>query len=85
MTTPSSADDHYAKGWMVNKRDNWWHTGGFTGGSAILVRTHGGDCWALLVNGNSNEAGYVDSLDQLGWELRNTIQDWPAHDRFRLK
>lgn len=83
MTTPSSANDHYAKGWNVNQADNWWHLGGFPGGSAILVRIHEGDCWALLVNADRHEPTYYSDLDALGWNLRNSIQEWPEHDRFQ--
>jgi hypothetical protein len=40
MTTASAANAGYAKGWEVNKANNWWHNGFLPGTSTIAVRTH---------------------------------------------
>ena len=50
MTTASAANPQYAKGWSVNKFDNWWHNGSLPGTSTIAVRTHSGFCWAAFGN-----------------------------------
>jgi CubicO group peptidase (beta-lactamase class C family) len=50
MTAPSNANSGYAKGWMVNKANDWWHNGSLPGTATIAVRTHSGFCWAAFAN-----------------------------------
>ena len=50
MTTPTSANAGYAKGWAVNRTPNWWHAGSLPGTTSIMVRTASGFCWAALAN-----------------------------------
>jgi hypothetical protein len=42
MTTPSTANPSYAKGWFVNSVSNWWHTGSLPGTASIMLRTQSG-------------------------------------------
>lgn len=81
MTTPSSANRYYAKGWNVTRHNNWWHDGSLPGTSSILVRTSSGLCWAFLINTRKN--GEFDlKLDQMMWKVVNNISSWPNIDLF---
>lgn len=73
MTTPSLANQGYAKGWSVNKSNNWWHMGSLPGTGSILVRTSSGFCWSVLVNTRSKNKGFNKALDQLPWDIVNGI------------
>ena len=74
MTTPSSASEHYACGWAVNKAPNWWHNGSLPGTSSILVRTARGLCWAALTNARAK--GMDLALDQMMWEIARAVPAW---------
>lgn len=82
MTTVSSANSGYAKGWSINKHGNWWHTGSFNGGSSILVRTNDGHCWAMTMNTRSKTKGYSSAIDRLPWDIKRSIKSWGSHDLF---
>jgi hypothetical protein len=81
MTTASTANSGYAKGWAVNRAKNWWHTGSLPGTGSILVRTSGGFCWAILVNTRTGDPFFGD-LDSLMWTVTGRVRDWPAYDLF---
>jgi len=75
MTTASAANAGYAKGWEVNKANNWWHNGFFTGTSTIAVRTHSGFCWAAFTN--TRASSKMDSdLDPLNWNMVRQVKAW---------
>jgi len=76
MTTPSAANAGYAKGWMVNKANNWWHNGTLPGISTIAVRTHGGFCWAAFTNTRSKSPSYGGDLDKLIWSMARQVKSW---------
>lgn len=82
MTATSSANPNYAKGWSVNRANNWWHTGSFNGGSSILARIHDNHCWAMVMNTRSKEAGYSADLDGLPWKIKQSVTAWGGHDLF---
>jgi CubicO group peptidase (beta-lactamase class C family) len=75
MTTASAANAGYAKGWEVNKADNWWHSGFFLGTSTIAVRTHTGFCWAAFTNTRTSSAMDSD-LDKLVWNMVGQVKSW---------
>jgi CubicO group peptidase (beta-lactamase class C family) len=77
MTTASAANPRYAKGWEVNKANNWWHSGFFSGTSTIAVRTHSGFCWAAFTNTRANSAMDRD-LDRLNWNMVRQVKAWQA-------
>jgi CubicO group peptidase (beta-lactamase class C family) len=77
MTTASAENANYAKGWEVNKANNWWHSGFFLGTSTIAVRTHSGFCWAAFTNTRANSAMDSD-LDKLIWTMVRQVKAWPA-------
>lgn len=81
MTTPSAASPGYAKGWCVNKYNNWWHTGSLPGTITIMVRTSRQFCWAALTN-TRGPGDLSGDLDRLVWEMVGKITTWPDHDLF---
>lgn len=76
MTTASAANPEYAKGWSVNKFDNWWHTGSLPGTSAIAVRTHSGFCWAAFGNRRRMNSRLDRDLDDLLWNMVREVRSW---------
>jgi CubicO group peptidase (beta-lactamase class C family) len=76
MTSASAANANYAKGWAVNKFDNWWHTGSLPGTSTIAVRTHGGFCWAAFGNSRRLNSPLDRDLDDLIWEMVRRVKSW---------
>ncbi|MEZ4777672.1 MAG: serine hydrolase [Bacteroidia bacterium] len=85
MTTPSSVNANYAKGWQVNTFNNWWHTGALDGTASIWVRSSGGYTWAVILNkriidGTSN--AFWSGLDNLPWSCIGQTTTWPIHDLF---
>ncbi|MEL6106807.1 MAG: serine hydrolase domain-containing protein [Planctomycetota bacterium] len=78
MVSPSQANANYAKGWNVNRFNNWWHMGSLPGTGAILVRASNGHCWAVLVNTRSKKEGFFSALDKLPWKILRGVKNWPA-------
>jgi len=76
FSAPAVSPD-YGKGWFVNKYDDYSHSGGFPGLQSLLVRTHDGFCWAVIVNTLSREAVYGNKLDPLMRQIRQAISYWP--------
>jgi CubicO group peptidase (beta-lactamase class C family) len=74
MTTASTANPHYAKGWEVNAAGNWWHNGTLPGTETLAVRTHSGFCWAAFTNTRVADMG-VD-LDRLIWTMVRQVKTW---------
>jgi CubicO group peptidase (beta-lactamase class C family) len=74
MTTATSANPNYAKGWAVNAAGNWWHAGSLPGTISILVRTSSGLCWAALTN--TRAAGMDLALDKMMWDMAETVPAW---------
>jgi CubicO group peptidase (beta-lactamase class C family) len=78
MTTASAANAGYAKGWAVNKADNWWHNGSLPGTSTIAVRTHSGFCWAAFTNTRRSKSALDGDLDRLNWSMVRQVKEWKA-------
>ena len=70
MTTGSSANPAYAKGWEGNKVGNWWHNGNLPGTETIAVRTHSGFCWAAFTNTRPA------NIDKLVWNMVAQVKSW---------
>jgi CubicO group peptidase (beta-lactamase class C family) len=85
MTTASEANAGYAKGWSVNKANNWWHNGSLPGTSTLMVRTSGGFCWAALTNTRHPNSTMGADLDTLMWNIVRTPSAWPAGDLFQRR
>jgi CubicO group peptidase (beta-lactamase class C family) len=80
MTTPTAVAPTQAKGWRVNKYNNWWHGGSLPGTATIMVRTSHQFCWAALTN--TLAGGLSDDLDTLVWDMVGKITTWPTSDLF---
>ncbi|PHS04662.1 MAG: hypothetical protein COA88_13375 [Kordia sp.] len=83
MSTPSTVNNFYAKGWQVNSADNWWHSGALDGTASYLVRTSGGATWAIILNKrltDANANAFWTQLDALGWNCINGTSTIPSHD-----
>ena len=80
MTKPSRG--RYALGWNTNASNNWWHTGSFNGGTAILARISDGHCWAVVVNTRPGGKGYSAALDAFPWTIKRAVKKWGDHDLF---
>lgn len=78
MTTPSSVNAGYAKGWAVNRVPNWWHGGSLPGTTSIMVRTASGFCWAALANSREVAADTGLAMDQMMWNLVRLPRNWNA-------
>jgi hypothetical protein len=78
MTTGSAANAGYAKGWAVNKANNWWHNGSLPGTSTIAVRTHSGFCWAAFANTRRAKSALDGDLDRLVWNMVAQVKSWRA-------
>jgi CubicO group peptidase (beta-lactamase class C family) len=76
MTTASTAFAGYAKGWMVNKANNWYHNGTLAGTSTIAVRTNSGFCWAAFVNTRRKGSPLDGDLDKLAWNMVRQAKGW---------
>ncbi len=76
MTTPSSANAGYAKGWAVNRVPNWWHTGSLPGTTSIMVRTASGYCWAALANSREDSGDTGGAMDRMMWDLVRQVKSW---------
>lgn len=82
MTTPSQVTKRYAKGWMVNKRNIWWHTGCLNGSTSLLARNAEGYTWAILLNACPNTNRFWNDVTELGWDCIKSTNTWPTHDLF---
>jgi CubicO group peptidase (beta-lactamase class C family) len=78
MTTASSANAGYAKGWSVNKANNWWHNGSLPGTSTLVVRTHSGFCWAAFINTRRSDSALDADMDKLIWTMVGQVKAWHA-------
>lgn len=78
MTTPTEANPRYAKGFFVNKANNWWHSGSLPGTLTVAVRTHSNFCWAAFTNIRSRFEDMSASLDQFMWHMVGNVSSWRA-------
>jgi CubicO group peptidase (beta-lactamase class C family) len=76
MTTASTANPHYAKGWEVNDANNWWHNGTLPGTETLAVRTHSGFCWAAFTNTRRTGSDMGVDLDRLIWTMVRQVKAW---------
>ena len=76
MTTPTSANRNYAKGWAVNSFNNWWHSGSLPGTATEIVRTHSRFNWAVLTNTRVPDSDMFSDLDDLPWNMARQVASW---------
>lgn len=83
MVTPSNANKNYAKGWSVNRFNNWWHMGGFNGGSSVMARISDGHAWAAITNIRPSDPEFSGQFDGLPWKIKKAVNRWGNHDLFK--
>jgi CubicO group peptidase (beta-lactamase class C family) len=76
MLVPSKVFPGYSKGWMVNERGSWWHTGCLIGTSTMMANVQDGISWVLLFNANPDSESYFEEMDRLMWNAINEIKEW---------
>ncbi|OKH35366.1 hypothetical protein NIES2101_37735 [Calothrix sp. HK-06] len=83
MYQGSSVEPSYAKGWSINVgANNRWHNGSLPGEQAFLVNTSDAFSWAVLVNTRSQNSSFGSDLDQLMWNIKTKVTNWPSFDLF---
>ena len=80
MTTPSNSG--YAKGWCVNRSNNWWHNGSLQGSLSFMVRADNGFCMVALINSRRWKSPMDGDLDKLTWDMIGQVNRWPSIDLF---
>lgn len=80
MTTPQSSD--YARGWCINRWNNWWHLGCLPGTVSFMVHTYNGFCMVALANTCMRKNEMQVAIDQLMMRLINKIKKWPNINLF---
>ena len=80
MTTPTNSG--YAKGWCVNRSNNWWHNGSLQGSLSFMVRADNGFCMVALINSRRWKSPMDGDLDKLTWDMIGQINRWPSIDLF---
>ncbi|MBA3970611.1 MAG: beta-lactamase family protein, partial [Bacteroidetes bacterium] len=74
MTAPGNVNKGYAKGWCVNSKNTWWHTGSMDGTSSFVCRTTDGYTWAFLFNSRgTNSDTFWQEFDRLPWNCLKTM------------
>ena len=76
MFAAPAVNPGYAKGWMVNKNNAYFHFGSVTGQKSMLVRTNDGLCFAVIMNTRTG-GNFEKDLDQLMWHIQLAISYWP--------
>ncbi|MEE8450456.1 MAG: serine hydrolase domain-containing protein [Thermoguttaceae bacterium] len=78
------ADDaaaYYGLGWNVRPvgdSANWWHAGSLPGTSSLLVRTHHGLAWAVVLNSRGKEGTQlIGEVDRAMWRAVEQVETWP--------
>lgn len=79
MTTPSTANSGYTKGWSKTG-SNFWHNGSFDGSGAIIVQAGNGLSWVFLMNRR-----WENAADSMMWDVVNGVKTWPTHDYLPVK
>ena len=80
MTTPSNSG--YAKGWCVNRSNNWWHNGSLQGSLSFMVRADNGFCMVALINSRRWKSPMDGDLNKLTWDMIGQVNRWPSIDLF---
>lgn len=80
MTTPSNSG--YAKGWCVNRSNNWSHNGSLQGSLSFMVRADNGFCMVALINSRRWKSPMDGDLNKLTWDMIGQVNRWPSIDLF---
>ena len=80
MTTPSNQQPGYAKGWFINQKGNWWHTGALIGSATLMAHLENGMKWVLLMNARPEHPDFYKELDRLMWNATAEVETWPENN-----
>lgn len=76
MNAPGKVNPWYAKGWSVNRHNNYWHTGSIDGSATFVCHTHDGYTWAFLFNSRGdNSDAFWNAFDKLPRRCINAINE----------
>jgi CubicO group peptidase (beta-lactamase class C family) len=78
MTTGTTANPRYAKGWRVNAASTYFHLGRLPGSGALLVRNAKGTMWAALINGTINHDTTGRDITNYMWSMVKAVPQWPV-------
>jgi hypothetical protein len=82
MFSASAVNPRYARGWDVDESDDYIHGGAFPGQQSLLIRTHDGFCWAVIVNTWSRKSGNFQSdMYHMMWDIQQGISHWPNGEK----
>ena len=76
MTTGTAANPGYGCGLSLNKMGNAWHDGSLPGTGSMMVHTHGGTTWAVVMNLLNQSSTMLLELDKLMWTMARTEPTW---------
>ncbi|MFD0863404.1 serine hydrolase [Sungkyunkwania multivorans] len=83
MTTGSSANSGYAKGWGVNSSGSRMsHSGGMSGTSTVLKKMNNSISYVILSNSSGNGDGQGGALATAIEQGINGVKSWPNLDLF---
>ncbi len=82
MSTGSSSNAGYAKGWSVNSTGHRWHLGSLDGTAAFMCRANNGYAWAIHLNTRGNTNAFWNAFDALPWNSIAQMTGVPTHDLF---
>lgn len=80
MTTPSANASWYARGWVVNSANTWFHDGSLPGTRSFFVRTANGYTWAVITNYRTDAPSFSSGLDGLPWGCIASANGFPGFD-----
>jgi CubicO group peptidase (beta-lactamase class C family) len=84
MTTPYL--DGYARGWFVNRSNNWWHNGRLNGSLSFVHRGSDGTNIVIFCN-TSGDQDLINSFELFVRDLSllfSNIKSWPLIDLFSV-
>jgi D-alanyl-D-alanine carboxypeptidase len=81
MTTGTPANENYGCGLSLTRDGNgWncWHRGSLPGTTSLMVHTHSGMSWAVVLNTRNMASDMDTQLDKLMWTMATSVPDWRA-------
>ncbi|HYW80254.1 MAG TPA: serine hydrolase domain-containing protein [Thermoguttaceae bacterium] len=73
---------YYGLGWNIRPigdSANWWHAGSLPGTSSLVVRTHHGLVWAVVLNSRGKDGNkLIGDMDRAMWRAVEQVETWPV-------
>lgn len=76
MTSGTMANPGYGCGLLLNRAGNVWHNGSLPGTSSLMVHTHSGLSWAVILNLLDQGSDMLAELDKLMWSMARSVPGW---------